>query len=141
MKIFKLVLIKQYQLTNWVRPLFNCIMWHSWIREGHNRSILNGRSLYWASSIFITAKNRNMLFTPSWHGALLIMLSPYLSELDFSNSPVWNFQFDELIFFPSLNWIFTACVAYKNPVQTRKKSSSSNWKFQTGEFEKSSLDR
>ena len=71
MKIFKLVLIKQYQLTNWVRPLFNCIMWHSWIREGRNRSILNGRSLYWASSIFITAKNPK--YYGELHGALLIM--------------------------------------------------------------------
>ena len=26
----------------------------------------------------------------------------YLSELDFSNSPVWNIEFDELDFFPSL---------------------------------------
>ena len=34
------------------------------------------------------------------------ILPPYLSELDFSNSPVWNFQFDELDFFPSLNLIF-----------------------------------
>ena len=28
--------------------------------------------------------------------------TPYLSELDFSNSPVWNIKFDELDFFPSL---------------------------------------
>ena len=28
--------------------------------------------------------------------------APYLSELDFSNSPVWNVEFDELDFFPSL---------------------------------------
>ena len=53
----------------------------------------------------------------------IIRLSPYLSELDFSNSPVWNSQFDELIFFPSLNWIFTACLACMNLVQTRKKKS------------------
>ena len=30
-------------------------------------------------------------------------LAPYLSALDYSNSPVWNIQ---LNFFPSLNWIF-----------------------------------
>ena len=42
--------------------------------------------------------------------------SSYLSALDFWHSPVWNFKFDELDFFPSLNWIFTACVACKNPV-------------------------
>ena len=30
--------------------------------------------------------------------------TPYLSELDFSNSPVWNIEFDELDFFPSLKY-------------------------------------
>ena len=30
-------------------------------------------------------------------------LSPYLSALDFCNSPVWNIKFDKLDFFPSLN--------------------------------------
>jgi hypothetical protein len=44
--------------------------------------------------------------------------TPYLSELDFSNSPVLNFQF-----------------------KLGKNISSSNWKFKTGEFEKSSSDR
>ena len=44
-------------------------------------------------------------------------LSPYLSALDFLNFLVWNFKFVELDFFPSLNWIYTACV-------TCKKSSS-----------------
>ena len=29
--------------------------------------------------------------------------SPYLSALDFSNSPVWNIEFDELDFFPVWN--------------------------------------
>ena len=48
-------------------------------------------------------------------------LSPYLSALDFLNFPVWNFKFVELDFFPSLNWIYTACVTCKNPVQTKKK--------------------
>ena len=43
--------------------------------------------------------------------------------------------------FPSLNWIFAGYTGSKNPVQTRKKSSSSNLKFQTGEFKKSSADR
>ena len=28
--------------------------------------------------------------------------SPYLSELEFSNPPVWNIEFDEMDFFPSL---------------------------------------
>ena len=48
--------------------------------------------------------------------------TPYLSALDFWHSLVWHFEFDELNFFPSLNWIFTACVACncKNHVhQTR----------------------
>ena len=40
--------------------------------------------------------------------------SPYLSALDFcNNSPDWNIEFDELIFFTSLNWIFLPPVAYK----------------------------
>ena len=33
-----------------------------------------------------------------------------------------KFRVDELDFSPSLNWIFTAFVACKNPVQTRKKN-------------------
>ena len=47
----------------------------------------------------------------------------HFHSLDFRHSGplVWNFEFDEVDFFPSLNWIFTACVACKNPVQTRKK--------------------
>ena len=32
---------------------------------------------------------------------LWLSLSPYLSELEFSNSPVWNIEFDELVF---INW-------------------------------------
>ena len=60
--------------------------------------------------------------------------APYLSELDFSNSPVWNFQFDELDFFPSLNWIFVGYTGSKNPVQTGKKYQFikleiSNWRI------------
>jgi hypothetical protein len=39
-------------------------------------------------------------YLPNWTST---DLSPYLSALDFSNSPVWNIQLD---FFPSLNWIF-----------------------------------
>ena len=31
-----------------------------------------------------------------------LTLTPYLSEFDFSNSPVGNIEFDELDFFPSL---------------------------------------
>ena len=34
---------------------------------------------------------------------LVFSQTPYLSALDFSNSPVWNIQLE---FFPSLNWIF-----------------------------------
>ena len=47
--------------------------------------------------------------------------SSYLSALDFWHSPVWNFKFDELDFFPSLNWIFSGYTGSKNRVQTRKK--------------------
>ena len=46
---------------------------------------------------------------------------PLFTTFDFWNSPVLNFKFDELDLFPSLNWIFTGCVACKNPLQTRKK--------------------
>jgi hypothetical protein len=38
-------------------------------------------------------------------------LSPYLSELDICKTPVWNIEFDELDFFPSLNSIFLPTVA------------------------------
>ena len=69
------------------------------------------------------------------------ILTPYLSALDFWHSIVWNFEFDELDFFPSLNCIFTACVACKNPVQTRKKSSSSNLMFKTGEKNQMQINR
>ena len=69
------------------------------------------------------------------------ILTPYLSALDFWHSIVWNFEFDELDFFPSLNCIFIACVACKNPVQTRKKSSSSNLIFQTGEKNQMQINR
>ena len=68
-------------------------------------------------------------------------LISYLAALDFWHSPVWNFKFDELDFFPSLNWILAGYTSSKNPVQTRKKSSSSNLKFKTGECQKLSADR
>ena len=47
-----------------------------------------------------------------------------------------KFQVWWIGFFPSFNWIFTAWVACKNPVQSRKKSISSN-----SMFWKSSADR
>ena len=58
-----------------------------------------------------------------------IQSSPYLSALDVWHSRDWNFEFDGLDFFPSLNWIFAV------------KSSLSNWKFQTRECQNSSADR
>ena len=69
-----------------------------------------------------------------WYTNWSVTLSSDLSALDFWHSLVWNFEFDELDFFPSLNWIFTACVVYKNPVQTRKKIQfikleTSNWRI------------
>ena len=62
------------------------------------------------------------------------LLTPYLSEQDFSNFPVWNFHFDELDFFPSLNWIFVDYTGSKTPVQTGKKYlfiklEISNWRI------------
>ena len=52
----------------------------------------------------------------------------YLSALDFCNSPVWNIDFDEVEFFPSLHWIFLLSVACK--IQWRhesKKSENLGW--------------
>ena len=42
-----------------------------------------------------------------------LICSPYLSAHVFCNSPIWNVKFDELDFFPSLNWIFLPAVACK----------------------------
>ena len=43
-------------------------------------------------------------------------LTSYFSALDFWHTPVWNFEFDELNFFPSLNWIFASYTGIKSPV-------------------------
>ena len=48
-------------------------------------------------------------------------------------SPVWNIEFDELDFFPSLNWIFLPAVACKIQVWNRlkikfTKLDISNWR-------------
>ena len=67
-------------------------------------------------------------------------LTSYLLALDFWHSSVWNFNFDEWIFFLVWTGILKATQAVKLH-QTRTKSSSSNLKFQTGEFQKSSADR
>ena len=61
--------------------------------------------------------------------------SSLLSALDFWHSLAWNFEFDELDFFYTLNWIFAAWVACKNSVQTR------NLIFQTRTSQKSSAYR
>ena len=59
--------------------------------------------------------------------------SPYLlSALDFCNFPFWNIEFDEVDFFPSLNWIFLPAVACKIQVWNRLKIQCikhdiSNW--------------
>ena len=57
-----------------------------------------------------------------------------LSALDFCNSPVWNIEFDELDFFPSLNCIFLPPVACKIQVWNRLKIhfielNISNWRI------------
>ena len=41
-------------------------------------------------------------------------LIPYLSALDFSNSPVWNIKFDEMDFFPSLKYLIQKS-QFRNP--------------------------
>ena len=55
--------------------------------------------------------------------------TPYLSALDFWNSLVWHFEFDEPT--SSLNWIFTACVAWKNPhckyIQWNDSGMTADW--------------
>jgi hypothetical protein len=61
-------------------------------------------------------------------------LSPYLSALDFFNSPVWNIQFDELNFLSTSNLNCTGYSRQKNPVQIREKIlfiklNISNWKI------------
>ena len=45
----------------------------------------------------------------------------YPSALDFCRYKVWNVKFDELDFFPSLNWIFLPAVACKIQVWNRLK--------------------
>ena len=45
-----------------------------------------------------------------------IIQTPYLSALNFWHSLAWNFKFDELDFFPSLNWIFAGYSDSKNPI-------------------------
>ena len=62
--------------------------------------------------------------------------SLYLSALDF-----WNIKFDELDFSLLQTWILQVTAGWKIQFKLGKKSSSSNWKFQSGEFEKSSSDR
>ena len=49
-------------------------------------------------------------------------LNPYWFALEF-----WNIEFDELDFLSISNYIFPACLACKNQVQARKKSSSSEF--------------
>ena len=49
------------------------------------------------------------------------ILTPYLSALDFCNTPVWSNKFDKLDFFHSLNWIFLPTVACKIQVWNRLK--------------------
>ena len=66
---------------------------------------------------------------------------PNLSAHDFWHSLVWNIEFDNVDFFPSLNWFLEATyTGSKNPVQIRKKKiSSTNSKFQTRECQNSSV--
>jgi hypothetical protein len=65
-----------------------------------------------------------------WHTILRMSLlwPPIYLHLIFD---ILQFEISSL-----MNWIFTACVACKNPVQTRK-----NPTFQTRKCQKSSADR
>ena len=66
---------------------------------------------------------------------LPLQQSPYLSALDFCNSPVWSIEFLELDFWSISNLNFTGYSRQQNPVQNLKKISI------TGELQKSSADR
>ena len=76
--------------------------------------------------------------------ALSETLTPYLSALNFCNSPVWIIKFDEQDFFSSLNWIFLPALVGKIQIWNRltpcwsvlelkkiklENSSSMNWIF------------
>ena len=89
-------------------------------------SFRNGQvvRIYFCSAVcivlqtFLMVREANWIFTPklgekvnvaTW--ILCTSLSSYQSALYVSNSAVLNIQFDELDFFPSLNWIFLPAVA------------------------------
>ena len=48
--------------------------------------------------------------------------TPYLSALDFYNSPVWNIKFGELNLFFEFNCFFVACTGSKNSFLNWKKN-------------------
>ena len=62
----------------------------------------------------------------------------YLSEIDFYNFPVWNIEFDVLVYF-NLNFIEYS--RKKIQFKLGKTFSSSTSMFQSGELQKSSADR
>ena len=62
----------------------------------------------------------------------------YLSEIDFYNFPVWNIEFDVLVYF-NLNFIEYS--RKKIQFKLGKFFSSSTSMFQSGELQKSSADR
>ena len=72
----------------------------------------------------------NISFMWAKINSILKIVSHCLQVYHWFDSLLWNFKFDQPDFFPSLNWIFTACVAFKNPVQTKKKIKV----YQTGYF-------
>ena len=66
----------------------------------------------------------------------LLMFFDVLSELDYWNTPVWNIQFDELDFFPILNWIFTTCGACKIKAWNRQKNPVHQTQFFKNQVQK-----
>ena len=128
--------MKCCDFNDWKKRRRSEFLWHRHMTEGWKaRRILNGLGF----ELSVT-----MVTNEIWGG----MHSPYLSALDFWHSRVWNLEFDELDFFQVwtgfLQTTQTVKIQFKlgkNTVQTRKKYSSSNWIFQTGELQKSSADR
>ena len=52
LSILELIFIFKQELTNYVRPLFNCITWHSCTRDERNRSIFTSKWLLYTTSLF-----------------------------------------------------------------------------------------
>ena len=79
--------ILQFEISSLMNLIFS--LFQTWISQA-----TAGRKIQFKLEIKIQFIK---LYILNWR-----ILDPYLSELVFSNSPVWNIEFDELDFFPSL---------------------------------------